>query len=638
MCGIAGAVALRAGAPPLDRQRFAGAIAALRHRGPDDAGSHLEDGVALGFRRLSIVDLAGGQQPLANEDRTIWVVHNGEIYNHAALHAELARAGHQFRTRSDAEALVHGYEAWGLDGLLGRLRGMFAFAIWDGRQRVLHAARDRFGIKPLHYTEHAGWFWWASEIRPLLAASGQAARLDLDGLALYLRIGFVPAPWTLFGGVRKLPAAHCLTVANGAVTTRCYWRLSYAPRPVPDERAVVAELRERIGEAVGAHLMGDVPVGALLSGGVDSGTVVSHMRARLPAGFPVLTIGFDEATHDERARAGACAAALGLPHTVQDFGGDGMESFPAIVTALEELSWSATFGAVHRLYAACRQRGWQVMLTGEGADELLGGYYWHWRRPMRGAWWRVTRPLWGAASAGRHPRVEQFVEWARLGEEGRRYGPRQVARHYLACLQVQRPDEILAVAAPGLRGELAARRAEDLLGHWTAWAGETGNPDPFQQILWLQSRTRLPDCVNTMVDRMSMAHSVEARPPFQDHGLWEFCAGLPRRLKVRGYYPHQTEKYLLREAGRGLVPEVVRTAPKLGLQVPIHRWVAQARLPDWAEEALSGPGLAATGLFDGAALGQLRRQAQAGQAKQQRLLMVAVAVQTWARAFDCRAG
>jgi len=635
MCGIVGVLRLAADVPLIDRARVVAAVSGLAHRGPDEEGFHFEDGVALGFRRLSIVDLAGGRQPVASEDGSVWVVHNGEIYNHRELRAELVGNGHRFVTGSDAEVLVHGFERWGIEGLLGRLRGMFAFVVWDGRRRAFYAARDRMGIKPLHYVEHGGQLCVASEVRPLLACCGVAPRLDVDGLLLYLRIGFVPAPWTLFGGVRKLPSAHYLAVENGRCAIRCYWRLAYTPLAVADERAVVAEFRERLSETVQAHLMSDVPVGALLSGGVDSATVAAHMRAGLPAGFTAVTVGFDGRPQDERGRASASAEMLGLRHVVREFGDEAMDSFPAIVESLEELSWSATFAAVYVLYQTCWQHGLKVVLTGEGADELLGGYYWHWQRPMCRGLWSACGPLLRAASSGRCPRAERGVESLRQWEERRCLGPRDVVRHYLRWLQVQRPKELAAVLSPEMRREARRRPAEELLAHWEGWVRDLEHPDPFQQMLWLQSRTRLPDWINAMVDRMSMTHSVESRPPLQDYRLWEYCAGLPRRLKVRGYHPWQTEKFLLREAGRGLVPEAVRTAPKLGLQVPVHQWVGRARLPDWAEEALGEPSLRGTGVFDTAAVKRIRRQAQAGRAKQQRRLMVVLALQVWLQTF-CR--
>lgn len=627
MCGIAGLVRLAADAAPLDRDRLRAATAALRHRGPDDEGFYLHPDAGFGFRRLSIVDVAGGRQPVPNEDRTVWVVHNGEIYNHAELRAELTSKGHRFASRTDAETLVHGYEAWGLDGLLARLQGMFAFAIWDERNGVLHAARDRFGMKPFYFATHAGWFGFASEVGPLRLLLSADDGLDHTALAHYLRLGYVPAPRTLHRGFRKLPAAHCLTVANGKWASRCYWRLQFAPLPVRDEQAAVAEFRDRLGTTVAAHLMGDVPVGALLSGGVDSATVVAHMRLLLPESFPVVTIGFGESQHDERDRALACARELGLSPTIHDFGAADFDDYPAVLAALGEPHAAATFTAQYRLFTAVRQLGLKVTLTGEGADELLGGYDWHWRDDIRRGWWNRPRALRRLGS--RSSWCGKLLEQLRLASEQRRVSARDVADYYLRRLAAQPAESVQPLLDASMRDLLTSHNLEELRAQWEEWAAEAGSADPFQQLLWLQSRTRLPDYINAMFDRMSMANSVEARPPFQDHRLWEFCAGLPRWLKLRNDYPWQTEKYLLREAGRGLVPEVARTAQKHALQVPYQVWLTQPRLPDWAEDHLGERALRAAGLFDAAAVAATRQRACAGDAGAQQLLRLVLATQTW---------
>jgi len=626
MCGIAGLVRLAADAAPLDWHRLRAATAALRHRGPDDEGFYLHPDAGFGFRRLSIVDVVGGPQPLPNEDKSIWVIHNGEIYNHTELRAELTREGHRFISRSDAETLVHGYEAWGLDGLLTRLQGMFAFAIWDERKGILHAARDRFGVKPFYFATHAGWLGFASEVGSLRLLLAADDALDHTALAHYLRLGYVPAPRTLYRGLRKLPAAHCLTVDSGEWTSRCYWRLQFAPVPVRDEQAIVAEFRDRIGTTVAAHLMGDVPVAALLSGGVDSATVAAHMRLLLPGSFPVVTVGFGTSQHDERDRALACARELALSPTVHDFGDADFDDYPTMLAALGEPHAAPTFTAQYRLFTAVRRLGLKVVLTGEGADELLGGYDWHWRDDIHRGWWNRPRALRWLGARSRW--CGNLLEQLRLAAEQRCVSARDVADYYLRRL-AQPSESVQPLLVASMRDLLTSQTLEELRAQWEQWAAEAGSADPFQQLLWLQSRTRLPDYINAMVDRMSMANSVEARPPFQDHRLWEFCAGLPRRLKLRDEYPWQTEKYLLREAGRGLVPEVARTARKQALQVPYQAWLTRPRLPDWAEDRLSAQALHAAGLFDAHAVAATRQRACAGDAGAQQLLRLVLATQTW---------
>lgn len=632
MCGIIGALGLTNDAP-VARDKFRAGLAALTHRGPDDDGTYFEGTIALGVRRLSIVDLAGGHQPAASEDGTIQAVHNGEIYNHADLRRELEADGHRFCSHSDAEILPHGYEAWGLEGLLERLRGMFAFAIWDGRRKFLCLARDRMGIKPLYYLEHDGRLYFASEIRPLLLMADPDRRIDVDALALFLRLGYTPAPRTLYAGIRKLPAAQYLVIREGRIEIRPYWRLSYAPARHRDAHE---EFRQRLERAVASHLMADVPVGSLLSGGIDSATIAALMRRLLPQRFPLVTLGFEVESYDETQRASACAAALGLETHLVHFRQDLMDGYPAVLDSLEEPLTRPTFMAGFHIFRACKELGLKVVLTGEGADELLGGYAWHWNRPIRSGLWNRWPSLLQLASSGRHPWVERFVDVARQFEEGGRTDPKTVAYWYLDRSAAGPKAQTLSLLAPDLRAAIERRPTSELLAPWFQWVAEAGHSDPFQQILWLQSRTRLPDSTNTILDKMGMAHSVEVRPPFLDHELWEYCAGLPRRLKVRGYHPNQSEKFLLRETGRGLVPEIIRTARKTRLRVPFREWLARPRLSDWAEDALSDEALRAAGLFDPAAIAQLRLRARSTALVPANLLMTALALQTWLRISRCR--
>lgn len=634
MCGFIAARDLRTPVRPLDRGRFDAAVRSLAHRGPDDEACHFGPGVALGFRRLSIVDLTQGRQPMANEDESVWVVQNGELYNHAALRGELEASGHRFRSRSDTEVLVHGYEQWGVEGLLERLRGMFAWVIWDAARGELVAARDRLGIKPLYLGRHEGRLWLASEIRPILLATGMERRLNPEALALFMRVGFTPGPRTMFAGIEKVPPAHYVRIRGDRVEKRCYWRLSYAPRRREPDDAVIAGFRDRLESVVRSHLMSDVPVGALLSGGVDSATVTTCMARLQPGPVPAVTVGFDLDGYDERARAVACARALGLDHTVIGFGGDLMDEYPSLVERLEEPVARSTFAALHHLFGACRQRGLKVVLTGEGADELLGGYSWHWKASS-GRWWNRSPRLLLAASAGRSPWLQAAVEHLRQAEERWRSDAHDVAGRYLRFLQIGAASHAAELLNPELRSGLAAASVEALLPEWPGWVREAGHRDPFQQLLWLQARTRLPDYINLIVDRMSMAHSVEARPPFQDHELWTWCAPLPRRLKVRGYPPAQVEKYLLRKAGENRVPEVVRMAPKTPLRVPYVEWLSRPRLPEWAEECLSPGAIGALGVFDAGAVGRWRRESVTDPAGKGTLLMAVLTIQTWARVFNC---
>jgi len=634
MCGILGILDV-GGGPPLSRDAFGSALALLKHRGPDEGGTYFAKNIALGVRRLAIVDVAGGHQPVASEDGTIRAIHNGEIYNHAELRKELEAAGHQFQSHSDAEVLPHGFEVWGFEGLLERLRGMFAFAIWNERDRSLFIARDRMGMKPLYYMEQNGRLYFASEIRPILLAANPDRHIDIDALALYLRLGYTPAPRTLYAGIRKLPAAHCLCFRDGRLESRSYWRLSYAPAPHRRMPEATAALRQRLKKAVASHLMSDVPIGALLSGGIDSATVVSLMREVTPQGFPVVTLGFDVEGYDETERASACASALGLKPHHSHFPLDLMDGYPAVLQSLEEPLTRSTFMAAFHIFRACRELGLKVVMTGEGADELLGGYAWHWNKPVRSGLWNHWPSLLGAVSRGRHPWLEGIIECARQWEEGGRTRTADIVHWYLSRTAAGPKAMALPLLAPDLRDAVSKRPTNELLAPWFRWVAEAGHRDPFQQILWLQSRTRLPDVTCMILDKMGMAHSIECRPPFLDQDIWEYCAGLPRRFKVRGYFPNQCEKFLLREAGRGLVPDIVRTAPKRRLRVPVHEWLARPRLSEWAEDALSERTLRNAGLFDPAAVAQLRLSARTSGRIPNNLLMSVLALQTWLRTSDC---
>jgi len=613
MCGFAGVANLNT-EEAISPDCLRTMVANLEHRGPDGNGMFLRPHVALGATRLAIVDLEHGHQPMHNESGTVTVAYNGEIYNHAELRSELESCGHRFMTRADTEILPHAYEEWGAEGLLTRLEGMFAFALWDEERRTLMLARDRMGMKPLYYLEHQGRLYFASEIRPLLLASRVDRVLNFDAFTLFMRLGYVPAPHTMFQKLHKLHAANYALVREGHWTTHCYWRLSYRPRPLPSEHDTVNAFRSRLDATVQAHRMSDVPIGALLSGGVDSGTVAAllkHGEGPTPA---ALTVGFSEHGYDETGRATQCAEELGLDHRVIRFDNSSMADYPEMLEAYEEPSARSTFTALYYLFQACRQQGLKVVLTGEGADELLGGYFWNYHFILPEATW--------SAGADWYQAVLPF---------------RRLVQRYVEYIQISKPGAARGLLSAEAGAEVDSRDFDELLDPWVGWAKEAGDSDPFQSLLWLQSRTRLPDYITHNLDRMSMAHSVEARPPYLDHSLWEFCAPLPRSIKVRGFHPHQTEKYLLRKAGEGMVPECVRTSRKTPLRVPFLEWLDQPQLPDWAEAALTDTELTRVGLFDPPAVRSLRSAARSDPGGQGTLLMAVMTMQLWMRAFSCRA-
>lgn len=626
MCGIIGVLNMT-NRSPVDGERLRAGRDAMYHRGPDDEGVFLQPDFGLAARRLSIVDLSGGHQPMSNEKGTVHVACNGEIYNHAVLRRELEGLGHSFRTNADTEALLHGYEEWGHEGLLRRLRGMFAFAVWDGDRQMLLLARDRMGIKPLYFSEYEGRLYFASEISPLMIHSGMPRRVNLPALEIFLTVGFVTSPHTMFEGIQKLPPAHYIVVRNGRVSRHKYWELSYETTSRGSETSIIEEFKSRLQECVETHLMSDVPVGALLSGGVDSTTTVALMRKAMKEPFQTVTIGFEDGGLDEAEFATESARALGTHHHSLRFTGDSMADYPSILRRQEEPFARPTHVALYHVFRACRELGLKVVVTGEGADELFGGYSWHQSGFFERALSRMPLRARGA--------LERNAAMRALGRSGRRWVrilrgvPTQVHDIYRSMIRVTRTELAQSVLSQEVRSALRDGASREILDAWSDWLPCVDGASEFEQVLWIQSRTRMPDYINHNLDRTSMAHSVEARPPFLDHELWEFCASIPVGLKLR----NSTEKYLLRAAGKGVVPEAARVRPKAPLRVPYYRWVAQPRLPHWAEDALGAERLNGTALFDATAVHELRREVQAGNLGKATLLMSILTTQVWSRIF-----
>jgi asparagine synthase (glutamine-hydrolysing) len=439
-----------------------------------------------------------------------------------------------------------------------------------------------------------------------------------------MKLGFTTAPHTTFQGIRKLPPAHCMWVDAGEIGTREYWRLSYEVSHRGSEADIVAEFRERLNDCVTRHMMSEVPLGALLSGGIDSTATAAFMRRARKEPFKTVTIGFAGQTFDEMEWAAASARELGTNHVNIDFSGDAMDDFPEALRYLEEPT-RPVHAAIYHLFRACREQGLKVVLTGEGSDELLGGYHWH----QSGA---VDRALSRLPLGLRHS-LDGIPGLRALGRAGRnlvrsaRGLPTTTHRRYLSMACTRGSHRLEGLVSGRMRSALADSDA--IFEEWGRWLSHLGNQSEYEQILWIQSRTRLPDFIIHGVDRMSMAHSVEARPPFLDHTLWEFCASIPTGLKLR----NGTEKYLLREAGRGVIPEAARVRPKSPLQVPYSQWISQPRLPDWAEDALAAAQVTKTGLLDPTALTELRREVVAGDRSGTHMLMSALMLQTWAHMF-----
>lgn len=609
MCGIAGLLSADA-----TREQLVRASRLLRHRGPDDAGFYEGAGAALATRRLSIIDVSGGRQPLSNEDRSVWITFNGEIVNAPDLRRALETAGHAFQTESDTEVIVHAYEQWGRDAVT-RLRGMFAFGLWDEKRERLLLARDHFGIKPLYYGQQGDRFAFASEIEALFALlPGMPRRANHLALWRMFELGYTPSPLTPIAGIDQLPAAHILAVEKGQITLNRYWQLHFPSgqeyRSISAAEAT-GEFARRLQETVAAWRLSDVPVGSLLSGGVDSASLAALLTELTDSPVHTFSIGFSAASHDERADARATARVLGSRHHELIFEDDDFDKLPRVVRRLQSPQCSATSVALYALYQACHEAGFKVIMTGEGADELLGGYHW-----FDGD--RRVRPLLRAPRLLRNLVVRLPLPVSAGGRRVLARGSAAPAARYALWQETGQPGQrrsLLQVGgAPPIHRQWADEHGEALNGR-----------HPLNQFIYLDSQTRMVDFINFEIDRMSMAHSVEARPPFLDHKLWQFCAGLPPSLKLTS----GGNKLLLRKAMAGRLPRAVRARPKQGLATPHAAWWRRDRLPAWAEEALHPVSLAQTDLFHTPTVSRLRQEHQQGVADHSRLLMGVLTTQIW---------
>ncbi|MEP7356389.1 MAG: asparagine synthase (glutamine-hydrolyzing) [Anaerolineales bacterium] len=617
MCGILGLLAPGT-QPDLHQQ-----LDLLAHRGPDEAGQYADADIFLGARRLSIIDVAGGQQPMSAADGTVWVAQNGEIYNYLAVRAELEALGYVFHTRCDTEVIAAAYAAWGPEGVR-RLRGIFAFAIWDIPRRRLMLARDRFGVKPLYLANLAGGsLAFASEIRPLLGLLPNGPRADRAALGALFSVGFVPGPRTAFEGITKLPPAHFLVAEEGGIRLERYWDLP-APEaavggnghPASDE--VVAGFRTQLERAVEEQRMSEVPLGALISGGLDSASIAALLQGASNEQLHTFNIGFEQPGYDETRFAALAASHIGTHHHQVVFREADFERYPAVLAHLEEPQCSATALPIYLLYEACRQAGLTVILTGEGADELLGGYHW-----FQGD--AQARPLLGLPAPLRALLAAMPLPISAVGRRVLRGGRQDAVARYTLWQGVEG-----GAAAGLLSPELAPKPGHGVAAQWQAdFRAASGWRDPFRQFQYFEVHSRLADFINFEVDRMSMAHSIEARVPFLDHELWEYAAKLPSAALVGGAQP----KDILRRAMRPLLPPEVVARRKHGLAAPHAAWLRRPRLPDWAEAQLQAAALQQAGYFVPARVQALRAEHQAGRATHSRLLMGVLSTQLWHQTF-----
>ena len=639
MCGIVGYLG-EAGDRHDDRWLLGRMVDRLSHRGPDEKGFHVGSGMGLGHARLSIIDLAEGRQPMANAERTVWLVFNGEIFNHVELRAELTERGHRFRTRSDTEVILHLYEEKGVD-CVDDLNGDFAFAIWDERCRQLMLARDRMGVRPLHYTDHGGRLYFASEIKALLTVPGIRAELDPIALDQIFTFWFPLSPRTAFRGIRELPPGHVLTIRGDRRELRRYWHLDF---PHAGEGGALAgrgaasiaeELRALLLDATKIRLRSDVPVGAYLSGGLDSSIITAAVKRLVPERLRTFSVTFENAEFDERDFQQDMVRALDTQHQeIRCGGGDIAAVFPQVVAHAERPFLRTAPAPLFALSGLVHDQGYKVVLTGEGADEVFAGYDIFKEAKLRRFCARQPeshlRPL-------LYRRLYPYLP--RLHDQSSRY-----LAAFFATGEGELADPLFS-HLPRFKTTAGAKRflsgeVRKALGDYDALAEmRDGLPADFMRwhslsrAQYLETVHLLPGYIlSTQGDRMSMAHSVEGRYPFLDHRLVEFAAQIPPAMKIRAL----REKHILRESVAEMLPEAIARRPKQPYRAPDSQSFVGAGVPAPVIEALSPAAIAEAGHFDPMAVARLvdkcRRNPNGG-ARDNMAFVGILSTQLWQRSF-----
>jgi asparagine synthase (glutamine-hydrolysing) len=625
MCGIVGIIA-RDPAAATSKQEIDRMVDRLHHRGPDDVGSVALPGAALGLKRLSIIDVAGGRQPLFNEDRTLAFVGNGEIYNYREIRKELTDRGHRFTTGSDMEVVVHGYECWG-DDVAAHLNGQFAFALWDASRRRLLAARDRAGEKPLYYYEGPRNIVFASEIKALLVREDVPRELDLEGLDMFLTYEFIIAPHTIFKGVRKLPPAHLMVVEEGGtISTRRYWDV---PRDVDGDRSEedwIEELRETFSRAVEAQMMSDVPLGAFLSGGIDSSSVVAYMSRASARPIKTFSISFSEGSYDESAYSRKIAELFGTEHREERIEPRIVDLFDKLIVHLDEPFADVSFFPTYMVSEVAVQDV-KVVLSGDGGDELFAGYDWYVadricrtldRFPGRGAIKMLS-----ALSEAVPPSEKKkgLINKAKRFLDGATGAPE--LEHY-RWLQHMSPDDKDKLYTEEFRRGIASFDpsvpvVENLNGL---------NGDLLNRQLYTDFKIFLADDILVKVDRMSMATSLEARAPFLDRHVIELAFRMPGELKLKG----RNRKHILKRAMKGVLPDTILNRAKEGFSIPMKNWL-RFELEPLMRELLSEERVRRRGLFHFPEIERQMAEHIAGRENHAHRLFPLMVFERWASEF-----
>jgi asparagine synthase (glutamine-hydrolysing) len=592
MCGICGYVNAP-GTGPASADLLARMCREIIHRGPDDEGLYVDGPAALGNRRLSIIDVEGGHQPLSNEDGSLWIAYNGEAYNFAEVRDDLLARGHAFRTRSDTETIVHAFEEWGAE-FIDRFRGMFAFALWDAKSRTLRLVRDRVGVKPLYYTLLPdGTIVFGSELKTILVHPGVKRAIEPRALDLFLTLEYVPAPFSMFKGIHKLPAGCILTWEDGKIAIRRYWDV-----PLPGEgtkpRSLASlqdELYALLKESVKLRLVSDVPLGAFLSGGIDSSAIVGLMRELGASPLRTYSIGFKDASYNELAHARRIAERFETEHEELILEPRALELTEKLVRHLDEPLGDFSIFPTY-LVSAMARRHVKVVLSGDGGDEIFAGYeHYQAQKIARLPGVAAGAKLAGLATARLKPGDKKKGAWNKLRRFTQAFGNDAGLRHVRWMMFLSQGDRD-ALYSNGLKKDLGGLPA-------------LGDSAPFDEVfrrmadfdrttgeLYLDLKTYLVDDIMVKVDRMSMAASLEAREPLLDHKLVEFAFRLPGRLKLHGL----TTKWIFKKTMERLLPKDNIYRRKEGFSIPIKHWL-RVELREMMEEYLGETRIAAGGLF-----------------------------------------
>jgi asparagine synthase (glutamine-hydrolysing) len=620
MCGICGQLNFGSGRP-VQRCDIEAMTRALAHRGPDDEGHFIAGPLGFGFRRLSIIDLAGGHQPMSDHEESVWLIFNGEIYNFPELRCELQSHGHVFRTRSDTEVIIHGYKQWG-DEVLNRLNGMFSLAIWDVLRRRLLLARDPSGIKLLYYRISQGSLYFGSEIRAVRAAGMESLELDPVSLNLFLRYRYTASPYTIVKGVRKLAPGTKLVVQDGAWEVSRWYEFQPAPFiPGKSSRQAKEELLELYKQSVRRQLISDVPVGLLLSGGIDSGLLLALMNLN-GSGWPTFSVGYGPSfTDDELADAAATARLLGSRHTAititrQEF----EEALPKIVKSLEEPIAASSIVPMYFICARASQDV-KVALIGQGPDELFGGYRRHLGVRYSAMWaglpgW-VRRPV--SSAIGLLPRNETLKRGIYA------LAVQQPMRRYQRVLSVMPGETVDGLFQEGV---LDPGAGDTILECWAGLADLAAGTDDLGGLQFIELQSTLPDELLMYADKLSMAHGLELRVPFLDKEIVEYVQKLPAELKVR----NGSRKWLHRQVCRAYLPEAIVRRPKRGFAVNVVDDWFRVALENKLSTPLLDPGALIYRYLRPTAVRGLFEQHASGRSDNHKILFSLVVCEEWLRA------